>query len=189
MQWLARLPGTQKIRGLVSPGRGVTEMCTLIIICLYVCRLQIGMHCNFKLIRQIVWLDAPFLNLLHLVAIMVSSSVSKQRKDYFVGYEMLRPPVLRLFLPLTITSRRKLYSVQKAKDPTCTKYYKHFTTYAYDDSNKVIRFCFFFQVTLLDIITDSNLLLLISTTTVLRVETVLRYTLEVGGIIIATGLI
>ena len=34
VQWLARLPGTQEIRGS-SPGRGMTDFCTSIFICLY----------------------------------------------------------------------------------------------------------------------------------------------------------
>ena len=34
VQWLARLPGTQEIRGS-SPGRGMTNFCTSIFICLY----------------------------------------------------------------------------------------------------------------------------------------------------------
>ena len=33
VQWLARLPGTQEIRGS-SPGRGMTDFCTSIFICL-----------------------------------------------------------------------------------------------------------------------------------------------------------
>ena len=37
VQWLARLPGTQKIRGS-SPGRGMTDFCTSIFICLYLVR-------------------------------------------------------------------------------------------------------------------------------------------------------
>ena len=37
MQWLARLPGTQEIRGS-SPGRGMTDFCTSIFICLYIYR-------------------------------------------------------------------------------------------------------------------------------------------------------
>ena len=32
VQWLARLPGTQEIRGS-SPGRGMTDFCTSIFIC------------------------------------------------------------------------------------------------------------------------------------------------------------
>ena len=35
VQWLARLPGTQEIRGS-SPGRGMTDFCTSIFICLYI---------------------------------------------------------------------------------------------------------------------------------------------------------
>ena len=35
MQWLAFLPGTQEIRGS-SPGRGMTDFCTSIFICLYI---------------------------------------------------------------------------------------------------------------------------------------------------------
>ena len=35
MQWLARLPGTQEIRGS-SPGRGMTDFCTSIFICIYI---------------------------------------------------------------------------------------------------------------------------------------------------------
>ena len=35
MQWLARLPGTQEIHGS-SPGRGMTDFCTSIFICLYI---------------------------------------------------------------------------------------------------------------------------------------------------------
>ena len=34
VQWLGRLPGTQEIRGS-SPGRGMTDFCTSIFICLY----------------------------------------------------------------------------------------------------------------------------------------------------------
>ena len=34
VQWLARLPGTQEIRGS-SPGRGMTDFCTSIFICLF----------------------------------------------------------------------------------------------------------------------------------------------------------
>ena len=34
VQWLALLPGTQEIRGS-SPGRGMTDFCTSIFICLY----------------------------------------------------------------------------------------------------------------------------------------------------------
>ena len=34
VQWLARLPGTQEIRGS-SPGRGMTDFCTSVFICLY----------------------------------------------------------------------------------------------------------------------------------------------------------
>ena len=34
VQWLARLPGMQAIRGL-SPGRDMTDFCTSIFICLY----------------------------------------------------------------------------------------------------------------------------------------------------------
>ena len=35
VQWLARLPGMQEIRGS-SPGRGMTDFCTSIFICLYI---------------------------------------------------------------------------------------------------------------------------------------------------------
>ena len=35
MQWLARLPGTKEILGS-SPGRGMTDFCTSIFICLYI---------------------------------------------------------------------------------------------------------------------------------------------------------
>ena len=35
MQWLAHLLGTQEIRGS-SPGRGMTDFCTSIFICLYI---------------------------------------------------------------------------------------------------------------------------------------------------------
>ena len=35
VQWLTRLPGTQEIRGS-SPGRGMTDFCTSIFICLYI---------------------------------------------------------------------------------------------------------------------------------------------------------
>ena len=35
VQWLARLPGTQEIRGS-SPGRGMTDFFTSIFICLYI---------------------------------------------------------------------------------------------------------------------------------------------------------
>ena len=35
MQWLARLPGKQEIRGS-SHGRGMTDFCTSIFICLYI---------------------------------------------------------------------------------------------------------------------------------------------------------
>ena len=34
VQWLARLPGTQEIHGS-SPGRGITDFCTSIFICLF----------------------------------------------------------------------------------------------------------------------------------------------------------
>ena len=35
VQWLAHLPGTQEIGGS-SPGRGMTDFCTSIFICLYI---------------------------------------------------------------------------------------------------------------------------------------------------------
>ena len=54
MQWLARLPGTQEIRGS-SPGRSMTDFCTSIFICLYTQQkssAQVGVRVNSVLTRN-----------------------------------------------------------------------------------------------------------------------------------------
>ena len=52
MQWLARLPGTQEIRGS-SPGRGMTDFCTSIFICLYIYNGDIKMYFYLAMVGYI----------------------------------------------------------------------------------------------------------------------------------------
>ena len=50
VQWLARLSGTQEIRGS-SPGRGMTDFCTSIFICLYIYIYNVSRACAIKIFQ------------------------------------------------------------------------------------------------------------------------------------------
>ena len=71
VQWLARLPGTQEIRGS-SPGRGMTDFCTSIFICLYTYIYIYGGIILAEKIRDIVQASAD----LQLVRIFLSSLIT-----------------------------------------------------------------------------------------------------------------